>query len=156
MANATSGLLKVTVAEATADDIPEVMALELSCFPDPWDRQGFDRELVNPFSHFLVARDPEGHLAGYVIYWAAGPEYHLVNLAVRPDVRRRGVARTLMNRCLQDARASGAEYVVLEVRVSNIPAKTLYKFYGFVTISTRRRYYRNGEDAEIMLLDLGR
>ncbi|MBM4395340.1 MAG: ribosomal protein S18-alanine N-acetyltransferase [Deltaproteobacteria bacterium] len=144
--------LKVTLERARGADVPEVLAVERACFPDPWDRLAFERELVNTFSRFLIARDPEGRIAGYIIYWIAGPEFHVLNVAVRPDLRRRGVARLLMNRCLSDAIAEHAEFVALEVRASNTPAKALYRTYGFLIIGTRPKYYRNGEDADVMLL----
>jgi ribosomal-protein-alanine N-acetyltransferase len=136
----------------TRPDVPEVLAVERACFPDPWDRLAFERETVNSFSRALLARDEDGHLVGYIIYWVAGPEYHVLNVAVEPAARRRGVARAMMNRCIADALHDKADFVALEVRVTNLPAKTLYRSYGFVPIGTRPRYYKNGEDAEVMLL----
>lgn len=144
--------LKVTIERARRSVIPEVVAVERLAFADPWDRVAFERELINSFSRFLVARDPDGRVVGYIIYWIAGPEFHILNVAVHPEVRRRGVARLLMNRCIADAIAHRAEFVALEVRASNTAAKTLYRSYGFVTIGTRPRYYKNGEDADVMLL----
>ena len=144
--------MKVTLTRMQRADIAEVMAIERACFPDPWEKLAFERETINTFSRAMVARDGAGQMVGYIIYWVAGPEYHVLNVAVAPEARRRGVARAMMNRCVSEAIATHAEFVALEVRTTNAPAKTLYQSYGFVTIGVRSKYYKNGEDAEVMLL----
>jgi len=142
------------MARMTRKDVAEVAALEELAFPDPWDKQTFERELINAFSRTFVCRDEGGRLVGYIIYWIAGPEFHILNVASHPETRRQGVGRMLINRCVSDALDDGAEFVALEVRASNLPAKALYQRYGFVTVGIRPRYYKNGEDAEVMLLYL--
>ena len=77
-----------------------------------------------------------------------------MSIAVLPSFQRRGLAKMLMTRLIEESLSEGGEYVVLEVRKSNEAAKNLYKTLGFHTIGTRRRYYQNGEDAEVMLLQL--
>jgi ribosomal-protein-alanine N-acetyltransferase len=144
----------VVMARMTRKDVAEVAALEELAFPDPWDKKTFARELINAFSRTFVCRDADGRLVGYIVYWIAGPEFHILNVATHPEARRKGVARMLINRCVSDALDEGAEFVALEVRTSNAPAKALYQRYGFVTVGIRPRYYKNGEDAEVMLLYL--
>lgn len=146
--------LRVTLERMRRQDIAEVMRIERASFPDPWEKLAFERETINSFSRSVVARDDEGRLVGYTVYWAAGPEYHILNIAVPPELRGRGVGRALMDRAIADARKDRAEFVALEVRVTNTPAKTLYKSYGFTTVGIRPKYYKNGEDAEVMLLRL--
>lgn len=146
--------LVVRIEPMTAKDLHEVMAIERASFKDPWAQVAFERELENQFSRQVVARDMEGRVVGYAIYWVAGPEYHILNIAVRADCRRRGVGRMLMNRIIADAKRDRAEFIALEVRPSNIPARTFYRKYGFVTVGIRPRYYNDGEDAEVMLLHL--
>ena len=146
--------LRVTLERMEPRHFPQVMAIERASFPDPWARVAFERETTNTFSRPIVAVDEDGDVVGYLIYWVAGPEYHVLNIAVRTDAQRRGVARAMMNNVIADALRDRADYVALEVRASNVPAKTLYARYGFVTVGIRPRYYKNSEDAEVMLLHL--
>lgn len=146
--------LVVRIEPMTAKDLREVMAIERASFKDPWAQVAFERELENQFSRQVVARDMEGRVVGYAIYWVAGPEYHILNIAVRADCRRRGVGRMLMNRIIADAKRDRAEFIALEVRPSNVAARTFYRKYGFVTVGIRPGYYNDGEDAEVMLLHL--
>jgi ribosomal-protein-alanine N-acetyltransferase len=146
--------LRVTLDRMARQDVPAIVEIERACFPDPWDRLAFERETENTFSRPLVARDAHGRIVGYIIYWIAGPEFHVLNVAVHPDFRNRGVGRALINRCIADAMSDHAEFVALEVRESNASARALYRSYGFVTIGIRRHYYKDGEDALVLLLHL--
>ncbi len=146
--------LRIRIEPMTRKDLPEVLAIERASFRDPWARVAFERELENEFSRTPVARDSEGRVVGYAVYWVAGPEYHLLNIAVREDVRRRGVGRLLMNHIIADALKAKAEFIALEVRPSNLAARSMYRKYGFVTVGTRPHYYHDGEDAEVMILHL--
>lgn len=144
-------LRRIRLTPLTEEDIPDILRLERACFGDPWERLAFEREVHNEVSRSVVARDADARLVGYAIYWVAGPEFHLLNLAVAPWCRRRGIARILMRRLMHDARRERAEYVVLEVRRSNTAAKALYLDFGFLTVGIRPRYYKDREDAEVMM-----
>jgi len=146
---------RITLHPLRRKDVPEVMEIERLCFPDPWDKSAFERETTNTFSRSLLARDSEGRLLGYTIFWVAGPEYHVLNVATRPEARRLGIARLMMNRVMEEARREHSDFVALEVRKSNVAAKGLYIDLGFKVIGVRPRYYRDGEDAEVMLVRLG-
>lgn len=154
ISNQSDPPLRLRIEPMTRKDIPEVMAIERASFRDPWVLKAFERELDNQFSRNRVARDEEGRVVGYAVYWAAGPEYHILNLAVRADMRRRGVGRLLMNSIIAEALSDKVEFIALEVRPSNTAARSLYRKYGFVTVGTRPRYYQDGEDAEVMILRL--
>lgn len=145
---------RIRLSPMTEADVPDILRLEHACFVDPWEQLAFEREVHNEVSRSVVARDTDGRLVGYSIYWAAGPEFHLLNLAVAPWCRRRGIARVLMRRLIHDARREKAEYIALEVRRSNAAAKALYLDFGFVTVGFRPRYYKDSEDAEVMLVRL--
>jgi ribosomal-protein-alanine N-acetyltransferase len=142
---------RVHLSPLSTGDVTDIVRLERICFIDPWERQAFEREVHNEVSRSVVARDEDGRLIGYAIYWAAGPEFHLLNLAVAPACRRHGIGRLMMQRLMRDARHEKAEFVALEVRRSNVGARKLYRDFGFVTVGIRPRYYRNGEDAEVMV-----
>jgi ribosomal-protein-alanine N-acetyltransferase len=148
-------MASITLTPMRRRDIPEVMRIEHLCFSDPWEQAAFERETTNSFSRSLLARDATGQLLGYTIYWIAGPEYHVLNVATDPAARRTGVARRMMDHVLNEARREHADFVALEVRTGNVAAKKLYVDLGFRIIGTRRHYYRDGEDAEVMQLRMG-
>lgn len=140
------------------DDLPEVLRIELGAFQNPWSEELIRRELENEWSTILVACDsslPGSPIAGFVIFWAVHDEIHVLNVAVDPTRRRRGVARALLGEMLSRARERGASLATLEVRTGNGPALGLYESLGFRRIGVRPRYYAdNDEDAVVMVLPL--
>ncbi len=93
---------------------------------------------------------------GYVLCWFVAEELHVVNLAVHVSERRQGIGRHLMNTVCDTARGRGAYVATLEVRFHNEPAIALYESLGFRNVAIRRAYYAdNGEDALVMLKELG-
>jgi ribosomal-protein-alanine N-acetyltransferase len=137
-------------------DLPEVAALEQETYPLPWSRECFRNELTRPYSHLEGLREREGgQLIGYVCYWVLYNEMHILNLAVRPSHRGRGLGRLLIEHALAAGRRAEATLVSLEVRVSNTVAVNLYRSMGFRTVGVRPRYYSpESEDALLMQLDL--
>jgi len=132
------------------EDLPQVAEIEHLSFSSPWSRSLFLQELNNPFSRTLVA-ESEGRVTGYLCRWCVAGEVHILNLAIHPDYRRRGIAKRLMEEVLTEARAEGVKTVSLEVRKGNLPAVSLYHHLGFHQIGVRRRYYENREDALLMV-----
>jgi ribosomal-protein-alanine N-acetyltransferase len=134
-------------------DIDQVIAIEQASFSQPWSRNLFLSEFRSPLvSTLLVA------LAGdpALIYWLVQDEMHILNLAVAPDRRRRGIAGKLVKAGLQRARNKGATRAFLEVRASNREAQKLYAGLGFSGMSVRRGYYDMPvEDAIVMTLEEG-
>jgi len=145
----------VTIREAEQADLLSVYRIEKTCFPQPWPFSAFERFLGEP--GFLVADDGE-RVVGYVVSNLV-PNHgrdigHVKDLAVRPDARGRGVGRTLLERALVSLSIDGASLVKLEVRESNDPALSLYRDVGFEPMRRVPRYYEDGEDALLMVLDL--
>jgi ribosomal-protein-alanine N-acetyltransferase len=146
-------------------DLEEVMALEQVSFTEPWTRKMFLGELRgNPFATNLVARAEndewrevsEWALLGYIMFWVVFEELHVMNLAIRPEQRRHGIAKELVRQALSIAGAKGAQTVLLEVRASNSAAQALYEGFGFKRKGVRRGYYEHpAEDAVIMILEKG-
>ncbi len=131
------------------------MEIERQSFPSPWPRQFFLAELSQPHSTTLLARltepTPGGPVVGYIVYWLLIDELHILNLAVHPAWRRRGIAQRLLKEALQQARERGCCIAWLEVRPSNAAALSLYQTFGFQLIMTRKGYYSDtGEDALIL------
>lgn len=134
-------------------DIPTIVKMELACFPDdPWPFEAFEHEIINDYSQPQVVRDRDGRIVGYMIVWFMGPEVHIANIAVDPEMRGHGLGRAMMESAIEKSRDAGAEEMVLEVRVTNVPAIALYKSLGFVPVYIRKNYYRSGEDAVVMSL----
>jgi ribosomal-protein-alanine N-acetyltransferase len=137
------------VRRLTYADLPHVIAIERRAFPTPWSLAMFVLELSKPGGVCLAARR-DGSLVGYVICSRYDTVWHIMNIAVDPDLRRTGIATTLLLELLERV-GDGEARFTLEVRTSNAPAITLYERFGFRSAGTRRRYYQdNGEDALIM------
>jgi [ribosomal protein S18]-alanine N-acetyltransferase len=132
-------------------DLPVVLAIERRAFETPWSLAMFVLELSKP-SGICLAISDGGGLTGYLICSRYADVWHLMNIAVIPEQRRRGIARRLLERLLEEA-GPNARYT-LEVRTSNHGAIAMYEQLGFRRAGHRRRYYHdNGEDALIMWLE---
>jgi [ribosomal protein S18]-alanine N-acetyltransferase len=132
-------------------DLPAVISIERRSFPAPWSLAMFVLELSKPSGICLAASEGE-ELLGYLVCSRYDRVWHVMNVAVAPERRRRGVATRLISQLLVEA---GDELpFTLEVRVSNRDAIAMYEKLGFRSAGVRPRYYQdNGEDALIMWLD---
>lgn len=129
-------------------DLPQVIAIERRAFPTPWSLAMFVLELSKPSGICLAAVGDE-RLVGYLICSRYDQVWHLMNVAVDPDHRRRGFAKGLLEEMIE--RAGQDSPLTLEVRTSNAGAIVLYEQFGFRAAGTRKRYYSDtGEDALIM------
>jgi [ribosomal protein S18]-alanine N-acetyltransferase len=137
------------IRRLTYADLPQVIAVERRAFPTPWSLAMFVLELSKPSGICLAARRG-GRLVGYVICSRYDVVWHVMNIAVDPSERRRGVAGALLAALIERVDDASAQYT-LEVRPSNAPAIALYERHGFRSAGVRRRYYSDtGEDAVIM------
>jgi [ribosomal protein S18]-alanine N-acetyltransferase len=142
----------MTVSAAVASDCPRIRELAR------YSKAGFDpaEELERAWARIWVVRgEPGGEPMGFALAWHAADEVHLLDLAVDPKARRRGVGRKLVGAVLGYAHESKARLVLLEVRASNEAAIALYRSSGFSENGVRRGYYSdNGEDAVEMSVEL--
>ena len=130
--------------------VKAVAELEKICFSDPWSENSVASELKNKLALWLVAEE-EGRVAGYIGSQTCGDESDVMNVAVHPDLRRKGIAETLVNALVDELKAIESRCLTLEVRASNVPAISLYEKLGFAEVGRRKNYYRNPrEDALIM------
>ena len=136
-------------------DLNAIEEIERSSYPTPWSRSMFASELAKPSSLCLGAFEAEaGKLIGYLIISRYVDAWHVMNIAVAPTHRRRGIARGLMERLFDVTATDPRRGYTLEVRVSNEGAIKLYERLGFVARGVRRGYYTdNREDALIMWKD---
>ncbi len=146
-----------SIQEMNEADLDDVLAIEERSFPKPWSRAMFESELDNPVSEAYTLKLASGGnhvLAAYVVFWAVYEEAHILNIAVREDLRNRGLASSLLSVVLEMlARKPAVTYVYLEVRRSNAAARRLYEKFGFKEAYERKDYYGD-EDAIVMVLTL--
>jgi len=144
----------VLIEDMTIDDIAAVQAVESASFPVPWPSSAFTHELTqNKNARYIVAREGDT-VVGYAGLWLMVDEAHITTFAVLPQHRRRKIGEHMLQRLFDVAEEMGAEWLTLEVRVSNLPAQRLYEKYGFRRAGVRRRYYSdNNEDALILWTD---
>ncbi len=136
------------------EDLGSVVEIENSVFPKPWSRALFENELKNPVSYsFKLMVDVDGAqtFAAYIIFWVVHGEAHILNIAVRPELKRMGLGRRLLTHTLSHMSERGVNEVFLEVRRSNREAVGLYEAFGFTTAYVREKYYGD-EDAIVMKL----
>ncbi len=138
------------IREMTREDVLQVAQLETLCFSDPWSEKSVASELTNKLAYWLVA--VEGNrVAGYVGSQTVLGETDMMNIAVHPDFRRRGIAEALVNALVMALKEQGSHSLTLEVRASNESARALYEKTGFSLAGVRPKYYRNPrEDACIL------
>ena len=138
----------------TPADLDEVMIIEHSAFRYPWSSRFFLQELQVQCARSILA-EIDGKILGYVLFWRLPGEIDIHNIAVHTGYRRHGIARSLLQQVIAEARGRSLTRVTLEVRRSNIAAQQLYESLGFVTVGLRRGYYSDdGEDALAMALEL--
>jgi ribosomal-protein-alanine N-acetyltransferase len=156
---------KLEVRRMRVDDLDEVMVIEKAAFRHPWSTELFRRELEHDWSTILVMVEPlplpapgktaNERVLGFIIFWLVHDEVHILNVAVAPEARRRGIARTLMTEAEKRAYAANAALMTLEVRRSNTSALDLYREFDYRAVGVRPNYYVDeGEDAIVMVKEL--
>jgi [ribosomal protein S18]-alanine N-acetyltransferase len=133
-----------------ARDLPSAMEIDALSLPRPWSAAIWRGELSSPYGLYLVIED-RGEVFGQIGVRHVLGELHITTIAIRPEYRRRGHARTLIGAAL--AAFPDASHVHLEVRPTNVEAMALYESLGFRETGRRPRYYGD-EDAVLMTLNL--
>lgn len=137
---------------AAPSDLSQVVQIERACFADPWTEESFRRLITGDSAIFqVIGYPPDFAVAGYVIAFAIGEDAELLNIAVDPTFRGRGLAGQMLDALLIELGRRGVRTAFLEVRESNVAARALYGSRGFAEIGRRRNYYRRPvEDALVM------
>ena len=147
-------MTEVEIRRLELRDLNAIEEIERNSYPTPWSRSMFASELAKPSSLCLGAFEPEERLIGYLIISRYVDAWHVMNVAVRPEQRRRGIASLLLNRLFELTAGRSRRGYTLEVRISNAGAIKLYEELGFRPRGVRRGYYTdNREDALIMWKD---
>jgi len=154
---------EITVSPLAKSDIPSILAIEYDSQPEPWTEKAFLEEINRINSNVLVARlhagnsvgEPPPEVAGYICFWSVAGEIQILNIAVRKSLRRRGIARKLIELAIRTGWEQHARVVTLEVRKSNLSALKLYESFGFRVTGERPDYYEvQKESAIIMKLEI--
>jgi ribosomal-protein-alanine N-acetyltransferase len=148
-------MTRVELRRLELRDLSAIERIERASYPTPWSRSMFASELAKPSSICLGAFDlASDELAGYLVISRYVDAWHVMNVAVAPAQRRRGIATSLLERLFEVTAGRGRRGYTLEVRVSNADAIALYERLGFKPRGVRRGYYTdNREDALIMWKD---
>lgn len=143
----------VSLRPCTEADLPAILSIERASYPTAWPHAAFVHELHNQHGRFVVA-EHQGRIVGYVCSWLIIDEVHILNIAVQPGCRRRGIGQVLLCQTLAHARQAGSRRASLEVRRSNRAAIGVYQKSGFETVGVRHKYYADGEDGLLMVCAL--
>ncbi len=142
--------MDIIVADAGAACVEAIETLEKRCFSEPWTQAMIAGQLTDE-NHVLLAAERNGELIGYAGLMTVLDEGYISNVAVKPEYRRKGVGRRLMEELESRARERNLSFLTLEVRQSNSPAIELYDQCGFQVVGVRKNYYEKPrEDAVLM------
>jgi ribosomal-protein-alanine N-acetyltransferase len=148
-------VIGVCLDRATTADVAALAELEAVCFSHPWTPGQIAGEIEHgPPGAVLVLRHPAGGRllpCAACAYRVVADEMHILDLAVAPDWRRRGLARFLLRTAIRRAVRAGARRALLEVRAGNREAALLYLSLGFERRAVRRGYYREPTEDAILL-----
>ncbi len=163
---------RIAFAPMTAADLETVHQVEKSAYAHPWSLRHFHDSLASTYPAVMLLGEAlpgetvypvraDGRvLLGYLVAMPGMEEVHLLNITVAPSHQRQGWARFMLDALALWSRGQAAQWLWLEVRANNVPARALYTACGFKEVGLRRGYYPAGqfqrEDAVVMSLDLSR
>jgi len=141
--------MKNTLRNMTPDDLAQVFAIEQVSHPSPWPMKGLQESLQN---HVAYVLEQDGAVIGFAFVQRILDEAHLLDIALAPSHRGKGLGRELLRQLMDEVLVSGVTIWFLEVRVSNVTAISLYQSLGYNELSLRRNYYDGPEGKEDALL----
>lgn len=137
------------IVKMTPCDCRELSELDKICFSVPWSEQSFLEETKNELATYFLAKE-NGKITGYIGFWIVSGEAQVTNLAVLPEYRRKKTASALVEKMLDICKDT--EQIILEVRKSNLAARTLYENYGFQNAGIRKRFYHSPDEDGITMI----
>jgi len=145
---------EIEIVKAKVSDIKRIIEIEELSYSDPWPREIFMVDyLFNSSSEYFVAK-MQGKIVGFIGIWYEGKKLHIINVAVHPDERGKGIGTNLLLFAINLSKELGYETVYLEARKSNVSAQRLYKKLGFKEKEELKGYYQDGEDGIRMELSV--
>ena len=148
--------MTIQVLELTVEDIDAILPLENELYHKPWLKKDYEYELKdNPFAIYLKMIDKDSNeIMGYIGFWIKFEQAEITKVSIAKKYQGHKLSKLLMADAERRMRLAECENSTLEVRVSNTVAINLYKSFGYEIVTTRKRYYENGEDAYLMLKEL--
>ncbi len=148
--------MTIQVLELTVEDIDAILPLENELYHKPWLKKDYEYELKdNPFAIYLKMIDKDSNeIMGYIGFWIKFEQAEITKVSIAKKYQGYKLSKLLMADAERRMRLAECENSTLEVRVSNTVAINLYKSFGYEIVTTRKRYYENGEDAYLMLKEL--
>lgn len=142
------------IVKATKKDVQELLEIEIEAFKDTNEARE-EKDILyeifeNPFSTFLVLKDND-RILGFINYWVTFDSATINQIATRIEARKKGIATKLLIECENRIKQENVEFLTLEVRKNNEPAKNLYLKFGFTQVTVKEKYYEDGEDAIYMV-----
>lgn len=141
----------IVFRKMTHADIAAVAEIERESFATPWTEEIFEHELSgNAYSHYIVG-ERDGYIIGHCGMWIVLDECHITNVAVRTSLRGKGYGEDLMRQAMELCRLNEVKTMTLEVRVSNVAARTLYQKLGFQEGGIRKNYYTDDQEDGLVM-----
>ncbi len=149
--------MAIEFRQADKDDLHELSSLETEVFSDPWDEETIAHYLKmseKDKATYVLYDEADKKILAYVIVQTLYDEMEIMRFAVIPTRRREGLGKMLMNMLISAAKEHEVEKIILEVNSINYKAISLYKSLGFIEVGRRKDYYKQGEDALLMDLNM--
>ena len=140
-----------TVHHASPAALPSLLAIEEASFSCPWSEESFRGALEADSVSVFISEDDAEEITGFAVLLIVADEGELLNIAASPSRRRTGIGQALIGRCLEECAARGVTALYLEVRESNLPARSMYRKNGFHEIGVRRDYYIKPRENAILM-----
>lgn len=147
--------LRVFLRRAELEDAAALGALEAASSLHPWSEAQLRDELTRRAPDSVLVIQGLDGIVAYGAFRIVLDETHVMNLAVHPEVRRRGLGRFLLGIALARGSRAGASRALLEVRAGNAAARALYTECGFVLLGLRKQYYTLPPDDALVLVREG-
>uniref|UniRef100_A0A7C4W3V2 Ribosomal-protein-alanine N-acetyltransferase n=1 Tax=Geoglobus ahangari TaxID=113653 RepID=A0A7C4W3V2_9EURY len=145
-------MYSVLIRPYSVKDSADIIKIDMESFESR--NPSYDLYIYLAYGSEIFVADLGNFVVGYIVLQHKEEESKILSLAVRKEFRRRGIGSMLLEKAIESSKEKGKKRLLLEVRISNIPAQKLYKKYGFKTINVLPNYYADGEDAYLMCLDL--
>jgi ribosomal-protein-alanine N-acetyltransferase len=141
--------MNVHIRPMKMKDIDKVYQLEKHLFKDSWSKNSFKMEMENDEISYPLILEVDGNVAGYAVVWFYAGELHIANFAIALEYQGEGLGSRLLDYIMN--MSDSYHFAYLEVRESNYTAINLYKKAGFIDLYKRKKYYRDGENAIVMV-----
>jgi ribosomal-protein-alanine N-acetyltransferase len=145
--------MKASFGDINSSHIARIVEIENQSFQEPWSFEGFRELIANPsFASMGIFLNQK--LVGYIFYYLVMDELHVMNVAIDPAFRKKGLGESLLNKVHDKGKKHSIKFAYLEVRETNESAQKLYEKLGYRKQGRRIGYYSNKEDALLMFKDL--